>query len=95
MHDVVVVGGVEKMTDVPDLEQTETLATSLDEEWEAFFGATHPGVYALMAKRHMHDYGTTRDELALVSVKNHENGALNPKVAFPSAITRESVLKSP
>ncbi|HWG91720.1 MAG TPA: thiolase domain-containing protein [Candidatus Thermoplasmatota archaeon] len=94
-HDVVVVGGVEKMTDVGDVEQTNILAASADREWEAFFGATVPSLYAMMATRHMHDYGTTREQLARVSVKNHENGALNPNAAYPFTVKLDSVLTSP
>lgn len=94
-HDVVVVGGVEKMTDVIDQEQTNTLATALDQEWEAFYGATYPGVFALMAKAHMLKYGTTREMLAAVSAKNHQSGALNKKAAYPFTITPDQVLKSP
>ncbi|HUR68045.1 MAG TPA: thiolase domain-containing protein [Candidatus Thermoplasmatota archaeon] len=94
-HDVVVVGGVEKMTDVIDQEQTNTLATALDQEWEAFYGATYPGVFALMAQAHMAKYGTTREMLAAVSVKNHQNGALNKKAAYPFTITTDQVLRSP
>lgn len=94
-HDIVVVGGVEKMTDVIDQEQTNTLATAADQEWEAFFGATFPSLYAMMAKKHMVDFGTTVEQLAEVSVKNHRHGALNPLAAYPFDIRAESVLKSP
>lgn len=94
-HDIVVVGGVEKMTDATDQEQTNTLATALDQEWEAFLGATYPAVHALMASAHMTKHGTTREMLAAVSVKNHEHGALNPKAAYPFTITKDQVLKSP
>jgi acetyl-CoA C-acetyltransferase len=93
--DVVVVGGVEKMTDVMDQEQTNTLAAALDQEWEAFYGATFPGVHALMAQEHMRRHGTTREMLAAVAVKNHEAGALNKKAAYPFAITLDQVLRSP
>lgn len=93
-HDVVVVGGVEKMTDATDQEQTNTLATALDQEWEAFYGATFPGVHALMAQLHMSKHGTTREMLAAVSVKNHENGALNKKAAFAFPVTKDQVLGS-
>ena len=95
MNDVVVIGGVEKMTDVVDNEITNILATGLDQEWEAFFGATFPGVYAMIATKHMHDYGTTREQLAQVAVKNHANGALNPYAQFKREIKLESVLKAP
>lgn len=95
MNDVVVVGGVEKMTDVVGNEATDTLATGLDQEWEAFFGATFPGIYAMIATRHMHKFGTTRKQLAQVAVKNHANGALNPNAQFRRAISIEAVLNAP
>lgn len=94
-HDVVVVGGVEKMTDVVTEKTTQTLATASDSEWEAFMGMTFPGLYALIARRHMHEYGTTREQLAMVSVKNHENAMHNPYAQFHSKITVEDVLRSP
>jgi acetyl-CoA C-acetyltransferase len=95
MNDIVVVGGVEKMTDVIGTEATDILATGLDQEWEAFFGATFPGIYAMIATRHMYDYKTKREQLAQVAVKNHANGALNPYSQFKRPITLENVLKSP
>jgi acetyl-CoA C-acetyltransferase len=95
MNDVVVVGGVEKMTDVVGNEATNTLATALDQEWEAFFGATFPGLYAMIAMRHMHEHGTTREQLAQVAVKNHANGALNPYAQFKRAVSIENVINAP
>jgi len=94
IHDMVVVGGVEKMTDVVSREATNTLATAADQEWESFFGVTFPALYALIATRHMHEYGTTREQLAHVAVKNHANGALNPNAHFRRKITVEDVLNS-
>ncbi len=93
--DVVVVGGVEKMTDVGDAEQTNVLSSALDQEWESFFGATLPSAYGMMARRHMHEFGTTPAQLAAVSAKNHAHGALNKNAAYPFKITPEQVLKSP
>jgi len=95
MNDIVVVGGVEKMTDVVASETTGTLATVLDQEWEAFFGATFPSLYAMIANRHMHEYGTTREQLAQVAVKNHANGALNPYAQFKREVSIESIIKAP
>ena len=94
LNDVVVVGGIEKMNDVAGSSATETLVTAADQEWEAFFGATFPGIYALIATRHMHEYGTTREQLAQVAVKNHANGALNPHAQYRREITVEQVLNS-
>ena len=95
MNDVVVVGGIEKMTDVLGSEATNTLATAADQEWESFFGATFPGLYAMIATRHMHEYGTTREQLAQVAVKNHANGALNPYAQFNRPISIENAIGSP
>jgi len=94
MNDIVVVGGVEKMNDVGGAEATEILATASDQEWEAFFGATFPAIYAMIATRHMHEHGTTKEQLAQVAVKNHANGALNPYAQYQSPISLETVLKA-
>jgi acetyl-CoA C-acetyltransferase len=94
LNDIVVVGGIEKMNDVGGMAATETLATAADQEWEAFFGATFPGVYAMIATRHMYEYGTTREQLAQVAVKNHSNGALNPFAQYQREIKIENVLNA-
>lgn len=94
-HDVVVAGGVEKMTDVLDAEATRALVSSADMEWEGFIGATLPALYAMMARAHMAEFGTTREQLAAVAVKNHAHGAKNPGAAYPFPVTLEKVLSSP
>jgi acetyl-CoA C-acetyltransferase len=86
--------GVEKMTDVDGGEATFALATAADQDNEAFHGVTFPGLYAMMANAHMKKYGTTRDQLAQVSVKNHHNGSLNPHAQFPFKVTLEQVKTS-
>ncbi|GAA5819461.1 MAG: thiolase domain-containing protein [Methanobrevibacter sp. CfCl-M3] len=91
-HDIVISAGVEKMTDVVD--PTPAIATASDQEWEAKIGATFPSLYAMMARRHMYEYGTTREQLALFSVINHENGSKNPRAQFPFKITVDQVLNS-
>lgn len=95
LHDIVVVGGAEKMTDVSDIESSMIQSSAADQEWETELGATFSGLHALMATRHMHDYGTTREQLADVAVKNHKHGALNPKAQFRREINRDVVLRSP
>jgi acetyl-CoA C-acetyltransferase len=94
MSDVVLVGGVEKMTDVSGYEATYALGTAADQEYEGYHGITFPGLYALIARAHMEKYGTTREQMALVAVKNHKNGAKNPLAQFPFEITVDSVLNS-
>jgi acetyl-CoA C-acetyltransferase len=90
--DIVLAGGVEKMNDGADA--TYALATASDQEYEAYHGVTFPGLYAMMAKAHMHKYGTTREQLADVAVKNHEHGYKNPNAQFRMKITRDIVIKS-
>lgn len=94
MHDVVVVGGVEKMTDLDTAEVSEILGGAGDQEWELFLGATFPGLYAMMARRYMREHGATSEMLASVAVKNHRHGSMNPLAQFQNEITIEDVLGS-
>lgn len=90
----VLVVGVEKMTDVPSSE----IATALmgaGSQAERRAGLTFPALYALMAKAHMAKFGTTRSDLAAVSVKNHYHASLNEKAQFQYEVTQEKVLMSP
>jgi len=92
--DVVMVGGVEKMTNRTTPEVTEFLAMASDFPFEQWHGITFPGLYALMATAHMHKYGTTEAQLAAVAVKNHHNGFLNPKAHMQKEVTLETALSS-
>lgn len=94
-HDIVMAAGAEKMTDLKGTDAIATLMGAGDQEWESAIGLTFTGLYALMARQHMQKYGTTREQMAMVSVNNHRNGALNPLAQFPAEITVEKVLKSP
>jgi len=94
MHDVVMVGGVEKMTHRTTPEATEFLAMASDFPFEQWHGITFPGLYALMATAHMHRYGTTEEQMAMVAVKNHHHGALNPKAHMQKEVTLEKVMSS-
>jgi acetyl-CoA C-acetyltransferase len=93
-HDLVLASGVEKMTDVDGGAATYALSTAADQEYECYHGITFPGLYAMMARVHMHRYGTTREQLAHVAVKNHAHGLLNPLAQFRSKITVEDVIGS-
>jgi acetyl-CoA C-acetyltransferase len=95
MHDIVVVGGAEKMTDVSDLMATEIQSSAADQQWEVVFGATLASLFAMIARRHMHEFGTTREQIAQVAVKNHKHGALNPDAQFQREIDLSTVLKAP
>ncbi|HLB00860.1 MAG TPA: thiolase domain-containing protein [Bacteroidota bacterium] len=90
--EIVLAGGVEKMTDGADV--TEVLATAADQEYEVYNGITFPGLYALIARAHMERYGTTREQLAAVAVKNHRNGAKNSNAQFRREVSAEQVMNS-
>lgn len=94
LADVVLVTGVEKMTDVDGADATFALGTAADQEWEGFHGITFPGLYAMLARAHMQAYGTTIEQLAAVAAKNHANGLLNPHAQYHLKVTVEDVLAS-
>ncbi len=75
--DIVVAGGIEKMNDLSPERKRFWLGVSGDTEWERLAGLTFPGTYALMARKHFHDYGSTHDDLVNISVKNHQHGFMN------------------
>jgi len=86
MYDVVLVGGIEKMSNLPTERVTDTLATAGDVLYEITAGFTFPGFYAAMATAYMHRYGATPEDFMRVGLKNHENGALNDKAQFGARI---------
>jgi acetyl-CoA C-acetyltransferase len=94
LADVVLVGGVEKMTHRSTSEVTEYLAMASDYPFEQWHGITFPGLFALMATAHMNAYGTTEEQMALAAVKNHYHGSLNPKAHLQKEITLQNALSS-
>jgi benzoylsuccinyl-CoA thiolase BbsB subunit len=86
MHDAVLVVGMEKME--------KGLIPSNPGEYEATLGKTLPAKYALRARKHMDAYGLTPEQMAMVSVKNHRAGALNPNAHYQDEVTLEEVLGS-
>jgi acetyl-CoA C-acetyltransferase len=94
IYDVVMVLGVEKMTCQPTARVTEILAGAGDCTTEVLAGSTFPSLFAMIARRHMHTYGTTRAHLSSVAVKNHENGALNPDAQMRKVITLEQAMNA-
>jgi acetyl-CoA C-acetyltransferase len=92
VYDLVLVAGVEKMTSQSTARVAEILAGAGDMSGEMAAGATFPALFAMIAKRHMHEFGTTREHLAHVAVKNHRHGALNPLAHMRKEITLEKAL---
>ena len=92
VYDTVLVTGVEKMTSQTTPKVAEILAGAGDLAGEISAGATFPALFAMIARRHMYEYGTTREHMAAVAVKNHDNGALNPDAHMRKRITLEQAL---
>ena len=92
VYDTVLVTGVEKMTSQSTPKVAEILAGAGDLAGEVRAGATFPALFAMIARRHMYEFGTTREQLAAVAVKNHDNGALNPDAHLRKRITIEQAL---
>jgi acetyl-CoA C-acetyltransferase len=86
LYDIVLVGGVEKMRTLGTGEVTDTLAMASDVSYEAAVGFTFPGLYAAITAAHFERYGSKWEQLADISIKNHENGKLNPKAQYQETI---------
>ena len=94
LYDIVLVAGVEKMTSQPTPRVSEILASAGDTAGEIKAGSTFASLFAMIARRHMYQFGTTREHLAAVAVKNHANGALNPDAHMRKVVTMEQVLNA-
>jgi len=94
LADLVMVLGVEKLNQPSGDEAILNMGTGVDREWEAAFGLTAPPCFALAAQRHMAQYGTTEEQLALIGVKNHNHAAKNPNAHFSKGATLDQVLCS-
>ncbi len=94
LHDIIMVIGVEKMNAISSAKATELMAYAGDTRWEYPYGVSFPGFYALFATAHMKKYGTTREQLSMVSVKNHHYGAKNPKAHLQKEVSLEEAMNS-
>jgi len=93
--DIVLVGGAERMKNISTAEGTEALSAAADALWEIRAGVTFPGAYSLMANRYFHEFGGSREDLAHIAVKNHENAVNNELAQFNKAIEIDDVLEAP
>jgi acetyl-CoA C-acetyltransferase len=93
--DVVLAGGVERMTNLSTADVTEGLAIAADNLYEIRAGITFPGAYALMERAYFEQFGGSREDLAHVAVKNHDNALPNEYAQFHRAITVDEVLDAP
>ena len=92
LYDLVMVVGVEKMTSQPTARVTEILASAGDLSGEIRAGSTFASLFAMIARRHMYEFGTKKEHLAAVAVKNHAAGALNPDAHMRKNVTLEQAL---
>ncbi len=92
---LVLVAGVEKMTDLTSARRRYWLGVSGDTEWERLAGLTFAGVYGLIASEYAARHPAAREAMAEVAVKNHANGRRNPNAHFQKAIDRAAVLAAP
>ena len=92
VHDIVMVVGVEKMTSQSTARTSEILAEAGDCSGEMRAGNTFASLFAMIARRHMHDFGTRKEHLASIAVKNHGNGALNPDAHMRKNVTLEQAM---
>ncbi len=93
--DVVVVGGAERMTNIGTEGATEALSIAADDLYEVRQGITFPGAYALMARAYFEQYGGSREDLAHVAVKNHDNALPNEYAQMRTSIEPEDHLEAP
>ena len=87
LHDVVVVVGFQKMSEISSAESQERMGRGADIQWESPFGTMMPAYYALHARGHFAKYGTTPDDLALIRVKAATYGQVNEKAVYRKAVT--------
>jgi acetyl-CoA C-acetyltransferase len=93
--DVVLAGGMERMTNQETADTTEFLAIAADELYEVRAGMTFPGAYALMQRAYVAEFGGEREDFAHVAVKNHDHALPNEYAQYRSAITVEDHLDAP
>ena len=94
-EEAVLVVGVERLTGAPREALTTAMTAAIDLGSEGDAGLTFPGFWGLVMARHMHLYGTTREQVAAVVVKNRRFGANNPLAQFQKPISLEEVIASP
>jgi acetyl-CoA C-acetyltransferase len=91
----VLVIGVERLTGAPRAALTSAMTAAIDQETEGRAGLTFPGFWGLVMARHAHLYGTTREQVAAVTVKNRKFGESNPLAQFRKTASLEEVMNSP
>lgn len=89
LHDVIVVLGFQKMSEISSAESQERMGRGADIQWESPFGTMMPAYYAMYARGHFAKYGTTPEDLAQIRVKAATYGQLNEKAVYRKPVTFE------
>jgi len=96
--DIVLAAGCERNTVTPTPDATRLMNSGNHHRYEAGTGITFPGLFAMMAHMYAHKYNIPlpqlKEYMCMVSMKNHKNGAKNPKAQFQKEITREQYMSS-
>ncbi|MEE9936887.1 MAG: acetyl-CoA acetyltransferase [Deltaproteobacteria bacterium] len=90
LHDVVLVAGFQKMSEITSAESQERMGRGADIQWESPFGTMMPSYYALHAQAHMARYGTTLEDLARIRIKSAHYGVLNEKAVLRQPLALEA-----
>jgi acetyl-CoA C-acetyltransferase len=93
-HDMALVAGAEKMSEASSDTVTTSISAATDITTEGACGMTFPSFWALVMQRHMYEYGTTREQVAMVSVKNRANGVSNDRAQFRKPVSLEEVVSA-
>ncbi len=93
LHDVVLILGFQKMSEISSAESQERMGRGADIQWEAPFGTMMPAYYAMYAARHFQEYGTTEEDLALIRLKAAQYGKLNDKAVFRKDLEFEKIMQ--
>lgn len=91
LHDVVCVLGFQKMSEITSAESQERMGRGADIQWESPFGTMMPAYYAMYARAHMEEYGTTEEDLALIRIKAATYGQMNEKAVYRKPVTMEQI----
>jgi acetyl-CoA C-acetyltransferase len=93
LHDVVMVLGFQKMSEISSAESQERMGRGADIQWESPFGTMMPAYYALHARGHFEKHHTTEEDLGLIRLKASLYGQMNEKAVFRKSLTLDKILE--
>lgn len=94
MSELVLVCGIEKMSDAPGNQTTSALAMAADQEYEVSEGISFVGLNALLMRRYMHEYGVAKEAFAGFTVNAHRNAVANPNAMFRSPVSEAAYARA-